>query len=126
VSPVNAGSTRHLAVSIANTLVDRYIIRQYGQKRDELSDAFRLSLILQRVQGQLPIEELRRVPCPSEMDDWELYERFEGELVKQRCGNPRFVEWKMAKAQERMEKEQFERILQFECQTYTERGAEGE
>jgi hypothetical protein len=46
-----------------------------------------MMLTLERVEDQVPIEDILHVPRPSEMDDWELYEKFEGEAIKKHKGN---------------------------------------
>lgn len=57
---------------------------------------------------------LCNIPRPSQIDDWYLVEKLEGDMVKSRCGEARFLEWKAAKAQEREDKEQAERTVNLE------------
>lgn len=60
------------------------------------------------------MHELTTIPQPSQIDDWRLYEKYEGEMVRSRFGDGRFREWKMYKAQETMDREQGERMADFE------------
>lgn len=92
----------------------RYVLRQYGQKRNEQSGIYRLSLALERVEGQTPMHDLTAIPKPSQVDDWKLYEKHEGEMIRSRFGEGEFLEWKMYKAQETMDREQAERMADFE------------
>lgn len=92
----------------------RYILRQYGQKRNDQSGIYRLSLTLERVEGQTPMHELTAIPQPSQVDEWRLYEKHEGEMIRSRYGEGRFLEWKMYKAQETMDREQASRMADFE------------
>lgn len=55
---------------------------------------------------------LAKVPRPSQMDDWVLFEKFEGETIRQNHGEQSFLDWKMMKAQERMERRQWRRALE--------------
>ncbi|KAF5016181.1 hypothetical protein F66182_12219 [Fusarium sp. NRRL 66182] len=64
-----------------------YTIRQYGQRLNQISERHRMTLILERVSGQPPIEDILHIPRPSETDDWELFEKFENEAIKQKKGD---------------------------------------
>ncbi|KAF7543880.1 hypothetical protein G7046_g9911 [Stylonectria norvegica] len=90
-----------------------YIIRQYGHKRNPQTELHRVILTLERVEGQCPMEEIVQIPRPSQLDDWLLFEKYEGEMVKQRRGDQGFLEWKIEKGQERIDKEQYKRALAF-------------
>ena len=57
-----------------------------------VSERHRMILTLERVGGQPPIEDILHIPRPSEMDDWELYERFESEKIKQKKGDKAFID----------------------------------
>lgn len=52
------------------------------------------------------------IPRPSQLDDWRLFEKYEGEMVRQRRGSQGFLEWRMLKAQERMDQEQWRHALE--------------
>lgn len=88
-----------------------YVIRQYSQRRNQQTGLHRMVLTLERVPGQRPVQEIVKTPRPSQLDDWQLYEKYEGEMVKQRGGDRGFLEWKMARAQERMDLEQWRRTM---------------
>ncbi|EMT63972.1 PUA-like domain-containing protein [Fusarium oxysporum II5] len=64
-----------------------YTIRRYSQWFNEASDRHHMMLTLERVEDQKPIEDILHIPRPSEMDDWELYEKYEGEAIKKHKGN---------------------------------------
>ena len=65
---------------------------------------------MERVPGQRPMDELLQIPRPSQMDDWLIFEKYEGEMVKKRQGNEAFTEWKVEKAQEKVDHSQWERV----------------
>lgn len=44
------------------------------------------------------------------MDDWSMFEKYEGEMVKKQQGNEAFTEWKFEKEQERVNHSQWERV----------------
>lgn len=52
------------------------------------------------------------IPRPSQLDDWQLFEKHEGEVIRQRRGDQGFLDWKTAKAQERINLEQWGRALE--------------
>ena len=55
-------------------------------------------MTLERVGDQKALEQLANIPRPSQVDDWILFERYEGEMVKKRQGKEAFTQWKVAKA----------------------------
>ncbi|KAK8123505.1 Peptidyl-prolyl cis-trans isomerase pin4 [Apiospora kogelbergensis] len=89
-----------------------YIIRQYGTKLDIVSETHRLELKLQRVHEQRPMEELRRIPKPSQLDDWALYEKLEGNEMK-RIGNAKYMEWNIQREEDRLDRESWRRDQEF-------------
>ncbi|KAJ6780294.1 hypothetical protein PWT90_07534 [Aphanocladium album] len=88
----------------------QYIIRQYGHKLQPETGLHRVIITLERVPGQKAMEELTQIPRPSQMDDWMIFERYEGEMVKKRRGNEAFTEWKVEKAQEKVDHSEWERV----------------
>lgn len=46
-----------------------------------------MMLTLERVGDQRPIEDILNIPRPSELDDWDLYQKYESELIKQKKGD---------------------------------------
>lgn len=91
-----------------------YIIRQYGQRLNLRTGLHRVVLTLERVNDSFSVDELIRIPRPSQQDDWKLFETYEGEMVKQKEGQRGFLDWKMERAQERMDQEQYMRTLAFQ------------
>lgn len=49
-------------------------------------------LTLERVPGQRPLREIVSVPQPSQLDGWQLFEKYEGEMIRQRRGEQGFME----------------------------------
>lgn len=90
----------------------RYMIRQYGTKLDEMTDVYRLELTLERVRGQTAMEFLKRVPKPSQLDDWKLYEQLEGDKIKSTEGDTRYFEWSVQREEERLDREDYVRDRQ--------------
>ncbi|KAH7170397.1 PUA-like domain-containing protein [Dactylonectria macrodidyma] len=91
-----------------------YIIRQYGQRLNLRTGLHRVVLTLERVEDTFSVDELIQVPRPSQLDDWKLFETYEGEMIKQRKGQRGFLDWKMERAREKMDQEQYMRTLAFQ------------
>ncbi|KPM41515.1 hypothetical protein AK830_g5019 [Neonectria ditissima] len=90
-----------------------YIIRQYGQKLNPKTNLHRVVLTLERVRDQVPVENILKIPRPSQLDDWKMFETYEGETIKQIKGQQGFLNWKMEKAGDKMDQEQYMRTLAF-------------
>lgn len=91
--------------------MNSYIIRQYSQRRSQQTGQHIMVLLLERVKGQRPIQDVVQVPQPSQLDDWNLYEKHEGEMTKQTSGDRGFLDWKMEKAREKLDLEQWKRTM---------------
>ncbi|PHH81862.1 hypothetical protein CDD82_7678 [Ophiocordyceps australis] len=79
-----------------------YYVRQWGIKGIEDSpDLVRLVVTLERVANQRSMDEVVVIPYPSQLDDWQLFERYEGEMIRQHRSEPEFLEWKKFKADEK-------------------------
>ncbi|KAL7946309.1 PUA-like domain-containing protein [Trichoderma barbatum] len=100
-----------------------YIIRQYSHKQNMQTRLHRTVITLERISGQPNMTDLAKVPRPSQMDDWVLFEKFEGEMIRQHHGEQSFLEWKLMKAQERMEQRQWRRALEVGAALTTARHA---
>ncbi|KAK1245059.1 hypothetical protein MKX08_004688 [Trichoderma sp. CBMAI-0020] len=100
-----------------------YTIRQYGHKQNPNNQLHRIVVTLERVAAQSSMTNLAKVPRPSQMDDWVLFEKFEGEMVRQNHGEQSFLDWKVMKAQERMEQRQWRRALEVGAALTTARHA---
>lgn len=70
----------------------RYTIRRYSQWFNEVSERHHMMLTLERVSDQQPIEDVLNIPRPSELDDWDLYQKYESELIKQKRGSKAFLD----------------------------------
>jgi hypothetical protein len=92
---------------------NRYLIRQYGTKLDEITDIYRLELTLTRVRDQKAMEALKRFPRPSQLDDWKLYEKLEGEKIKLIEGGTKYFEWMNQREKERLDRENYKRTREF-------------
>ena len=78
----------------------RYRIRQYGHKLDINTEIYRLELILERLEGQLPMHDLRSIPRPSQLDDWKVYEKLEAEKLKRFARSDAYLAWRDQKEHE--------------------------
>ncbi|KAI1125008.1 PUA-like domain-containing protein [Nemania abortiva] len=90
-----------------------YTIRQYGFKLDSHINKYRLELILERATDQRPFEDIRKVPKPSQMDDWTLYEKLEGDTIKLLQGETSYLEWKLKRRQEKVDRDEWQRATLF-------------
>ncbi|KAK3180542.1 hypothetical protein K4F52_008133 [Lecanicillium sp. MT-2017a] len=88
-----------------------YYIHQYGHKINQSSGLHRVVVTLERLGGQKPLEQLADIPRPSQVDDWYLFEKYEGEMVKKRQGKEAFTAWKVAKAKEKIDYDQWKQVL---------------
>lgn len=59
------------------------------------------------------MSQILRIPKPSQLDDWHLYEKLEKERIKQTQGEVKFVDWAIAKDQERIERDHWRRSRDF-------------
>ncbi|KAL7798497.1 hypothetical protein V8C37DRAFT_399267 [Trichoderma ceciliae] len=100
-----------------------YIIRQYSHKQNPQNRLHRIIVTLERISGQPNMADLVKVPRPSQTDDWLLFKRFEGEMIRQNRGEQSFLDWKLTKAQERMEQRQWRRALEVGAALTTARHA---
>ncbi|PHH91083.1 hypothetical protein CDD83_1711 [Cordyceps sp. RAO-2017] len=89
-----------------------YHIRRYSLKLNQKTGLHRVVLTLERLPGQRPLHEMAAIPRPSQLDDWQLFEKYEGEMIRQKRGEQGFLEWKTAKAEERIDLEQWRRALE--------------
>ncbi|TGJ80090.1 hypothetical protein E0Z10_g8663 [Xylaria hypoxylon] len=90
-----------------------YTIRQYGFKLDSNTNKYRLELTLERATDQRSFEDICKVPKPSQLDDWALYEKLEGDKVKLLQGESSYLEWKLERQEERVDREEWQRARLF-------------
>ncbi|KAL7912869.1 PUA-like domain-containing protein [Trichoderma velutinum] len=69
-----------------------YIIRRYSHKQNLQTRLHRTIITLERISGQPNIADLAKVPRPSQVDDWLLFEKFEGEMIRQHHGEQSFLD----------------------------------
>ncbi|KAK0646338.1 PUA-like domain-containing protein [Cercophora newfieldiana] len=79
----------------------------------DADDVHHLRLTLVRVNGQLPMTELTRIPKPSQMDDWEIYEKLELGKIKQTTGSRGVFDYQMQNEEERRDREESKRLREF-------------
>ncbi|ODA78831.1 hypothetical protein RJ55_06215 [Drechmeria coniospora] len=89
----------------------QYILRQYGQKLDRETGLHRLVLILERVPGQILLDRLVMIPRPSQLDDWHLFQRYEGEIMRYMRGEQGYLEWKAAEEEQKVDIGQWKQAL---------------
>ena len=89
------------------------MLKQYGTKMDMVTNTHKLELTLERVSDQKPMDILRRIPRPSQLDDWNLYEKLEGDKIRLTGGDARFMEWSLEREEEGLDREQWRRDREF-------------
>lgn len=77
---------------------------------------YSMRLILERLPGQTPIDEILHIPRPSQLDDWSLYEKLEREQIKQTQGDARLTEWIIRRDKERIERGHWHRSRAFKSE----------
>lgn len=75
-----------------------------------------MRLILERMPGQTPMDEILHIPRPSQLDDWSLYEKLERERIKQTEGDARLTEWMIRRDKERIERGHWRRSRAFKSE----------
>ncbi|RYC61282.1 hypothetical protein CHU98_g4910 [Xylaria longipes] len=103
-----------------------YVIRQYGYKFDSSINKYRLDLTLERATDQRPFEDIRKIPKPSQLDDWTLYEKLEGDKVRLLQGESSYLEWKLKRQEERIDREDWQQARLFRASFSVGAGARGE
>ncbi|KAI0887355.1 uncharacterized protein GGS22DRAFT_186187 [Annulohypoxylon maeteangense] len=93
-----------------------FTIKQYGSKQDSKTNLCRLELTLERAPNQKKtLEEIRKIPRPSQLDDWNLYEKLEGDKIKLLQGESSYLEWKLRRQEENIEREDWRRARLFKA-----------
>ncbi|KAI1414694.1 PUA-like domain-containing protein [Hypoxylon sp. FL1857] len=91
-----------------------FTIKQYGCKQDSKTGLYRLELTLERVPDQnKSLEEIKSIPRPSQLDDWNLYEKLEGDKIKLVQGETSYLEWKLRRQEEKIDREDWRRARLF-------------
>lgn len=109
-------SSSHSGLGTLGSLTENsYILDKYSQRLNTQTEMYQLILTLKRLPNQTPIMELLKIPRPSQMDDWHLYEKHEGEMLKQKRGDQAFMEYKEYKAQAKMERYQYNKLVWFKA-----------
>ncbi|KAI1134153.1 PUA-like domain-containing protein [Hypoxylon sp. FL0543] len=91
-----------------------FTIRQYGYRQDSKTGLYRLELTLERVPDQKKsMEEIQSIPRPSQLDDWNLYEKLEGGKIKLVQGDTSYLEWKLRLQEEKIDREDWRRARLF-------------
>ncbi|KAI1082282.1 PUA-like domain-containing protein [Whalleya microplaca] len=90
-----------------------YTIKQYGCKLDNKTNTHRLELTLERVPDQKHMQELKKIPKPSQLDDWDLYEKLEGDKIKLLQGETSYLEWKLIRQEQKIDREDWKRSRLF-------------
>lgn len=74
---------------------------------------YRLELTLERVRDQKSPELLKKYPKPSQLDDWKLYEKLEGDKIKLTEGDGKYFEWSIQREEEKINREDYKRDREF-------------
>lgn len=61
------------------------------------------------------MEEKQDVPKPSQLDDWALYEKLEGDKIRMVHGEAKYLEWKLTREREKIEREDWKRARLFKA-----------
>lgn len=76
-------------------------------------DEYILELTIERARGQKRVEELIDIPTPSQLDEWELYNKMIGGDIRKRNGYAAFDDWEAFQAKEKRDREEWLRDRSF-------------
>ncbi|KAK4639639.1 hypothetical protein QC761_710130 [Podospora bellae-mahoneyi] len=89
-------------------------LASYRHKLDLGTGEYKLELGLERVaNGQRAMREVLKVPRPSQMDEWDLFEKLEADKVRQVQGEAASYAWRMQREEARVEREIWKRAHRF-------------
>ncbi|KAH8683180.1 PUA-like domain-containing protein [Tricladium varicosporioides] len=88
------------------TNVIRYTMDSHSHKIvNPHTNTYRLKLTLKRCEGQLPFEQLQIIPLPSQMDEWEMYNKLVDKDFRACYGDEAdYASWKDNQEAEKREK----------------------
>ncbi|KAL6891269.1 hypothetical protein HDV57DRAFT_484961 [Trichoderma longibrachiatum] len=69
-----------------------YIVKRYSLKQNPQTRLHRVVVTLERISKQPSMTDLAKIPLPSQMDDWLLFEKYEGEMIRQHRGEQSFMD----------------------------------
>ena len=103
---------------VGGGLTDRYStlrwkVLSYRQSLDIDRDTYRLELTVEHVEDQRSMESIRTIPQPSQLDDWQLYERLESEKIRKSMGEQKLLEWRILREQDKLDKAHWQRARAF-------------
>lgn len=78
-----------------------YIIHSWSIKLNINTDLYTLRLTLERMRGQKPMDDVLKIPKPSQLDDWKLYEQLERGRIRQTEGKAKLDDWTSARIAEK-------------------------
>ncbi|KAI1106275.1 PUA-like domain-containing protein [Jackrogersella minutella] len=91
-----------------------FTIKQYGYKQDTKTNVYRLELTLERVPDQKrSLDQIKKIPRPSQLDDWNLYEKLEGDKIKLLQGETNYLEWRLRRQEDKIDREDWRRASLF-------------
>ncbi len=91
----------------------RWKIVSYRQKLDDNTGIYRLELTIERVEGQLPMDAVAKIPRPSQLDDWQLYEKLETEKIRKIKGERELLQWRLHREEDKLDRAQWQRARAF-------------
>ncbi|KAI2631005.1 hypothetical protein GGR54DRAFT_181281 [Hypoxylon sp. NC1633] len=93
-----------------------FTIKQFGFKLDAQTNLYRLELRMERVPDQKKSQEdIKHIPRPSQLDDWTLFEKLEGDKIKMLRGETRYLEWKLGRQEQIIDVEEWRRASLFKA-----------
>lgn len=99
---------------ILTHLSKSFTVKQYGCKLDSNTNVYRLELTLEHVPNQkVSLEDIESIPRPSQLDDWNLYEKLEGDKIKLLQGETSYLEWKLRRQEEKIDRDDWRRARLF-------------
>lgn len=91
----------------------RWKLLGYSHKLDADKKLWRLILTLEQLPDQPAMKGIVKIPKPSQLDDWRLYEQIEESEIKALFGEQGVHRWNENRGQEKRERDSWRRACEF-------------
>jgi hypothetical protein len=71
----------------------RYMVERYCRPPTQDPKVQKMALLLRRLDGQISVNDIRNIPSPCQIDDWNLYYKNMGDTSQPRRGDEACSKW---------------------------------